>query len=177
MELCAGGSVVWLGIKGSFSCLYGVRLCGNQFRDADQVVGDEVQQESSKSSSRREPDVPAELLRALFGNVTKPTGGEPSITIDVSRATPMSATKRRALGRTAWSCIRTATTTRSSFTTCMNFIRTISEGSRDAESGKSRRKRQRALRAREDAERPLLHVLAAVDRDIGAGHERRLVRA
>ena len=24
--------------------LYGVRLCGNQFRDADQVVGDEVQQ-------------------------------------------------------------------------------------------------------------------------------------
>src|SRR5580700_9920006 len=27
--------------------LYGVRLCGNQFRDADQVVGDEVQQESS----------------------------------------------------------------------------------------------------------------------------------
>jgi hypothetical protein len=57
------------------------------------------------------------------------------------------------------------------------FIRTISEGSRDAESGKSRRKRQRALRAREDAERPLLHVLAAVDRDIGAGHEGRLVRA
>jgi hypothetical protein len=33
------------------------------------------------------------------------------------------------------------------------------------------------LRAWEDAERPLLHVLAAVDRDIGAGHERRLVRA
>ncbi|HXN88162.1 MAG TPA: hypothetical protein VN890_02210, partial [Methylocella sp.] len=31
MELCAGGSVVWLGIKGSFSFLYGVRLCGNQF--------------------------------------------------------------------------------------------------------------------------------------------------
>jgi hypothetical protein len=57
------------------------------------------------------------------------------------------------------------------------FIRTIPEGSREAESGKSRRKRQRALRAREDAERPLLHVLAAVDRDIGAGHERRLVRA
>ena len=32
-----------------------------------------------KSSPRREPDVPAELLRALFGNVTKPaaalTGG------------------------------------------------------------------------------------------------------
>jgi hypothetical protein len=25
-------------------------------------------------------------------------------------------------------------------------------------------------------EHPLLHVLAAVDRDIGAGHERRLVR-
>ncbi len=25
-------------------CLYGVRLCGNQFRDADQVGGDEVQQ-------------------------------------------------------------------------------------------------------------------------------------
>jgi hypothetical protein len=59
----------------------------------------------------------------------------------------------------------------------MGFIRTISEGSRDAESGESRRKRQRALRAREDAERPLLHVLAAVDRDIGAGHERHLVRA
>ena len=37
--------------------------------------------------------------------------------------------------------------------------------------------RQRALRAREDAERPLLHVLSAVDRDIGAGHERHLVRA
>jgi hypothetical protein len=51
MELCAGGSVVWLGIKGSFSCLYGVRLCGNQFRDADQVVGDEVQQESSGDTS------------------------------------------------------------------------------------------------------------------------------
>src|SRR5437660_6571841 len=42
MELCACGSVVWLGIKGPFSFLYGVRLCGNQFRDADQVVGDEV---------------------------------------------------------------------------------------------------------------------------------------
>ena len=69
------------------------------------------------------------------------------------------------------------TTTRSIFTTCMDFSRTISEGSRKAGSGKSRRKRQRALRAREDAERPLLHVLAAVDRDIGAGHERRLVRA
>src|SRR3984893_14930354 len=26
----------------------------------------------TKSSPRREPDVPAELLRALFGNVTKP---------------------------------------------------------------------------------------------------------
>jgi hypothetical protein len=26
-------------------------------------------------------------------------------------------------------------------------------------------------------ERPLLHVLVAIDRDIGAGHERRLVRA
>src|SRR5580704_8038138 len=26
----------------------------------------------TKSSRRREPDVPAELLRALFGNVTKP---------------------------------------------------------------------------------------------------------
>src|SRR3979409_10130 len=51
MELCAGGSVVWLGIKGSFSYLYGVRLCGNQFRDADQVVGDEVQQESSGDTS------------------------------------------------------------------------------------------------------------------------------
>src|SRR5437870_4589528 len=51
MELCAGGSVVWLGIKGSFSFLYGVRLCGNQFRDADQVVGDEVQQESSGDTS------------------------------------------------------------------------------------------------------------------------------
>src|SRR5580692_3714116 len=51
MELCAGSSVVWLGIKGSFSFLYGVRLCGNQFRDADQVVGDEVQQESSGDTS------------------------------------------------------------------------------------------------------------------------------
>lgn len=51
MELCAGGSVVWLGKKGSFSFLYGVRLCGNQFRDADQVVGDEVQQESSGDTS------------------------------------------------------------------------------------------------------------------------------
>src|ERR1700730_3706874 len=51
MELCAGGSVVWLGIKGSFSFLYGVRLCGKQFRDADQVVGDEVQQESSGDTS------------------------------------------------------------------------------------------------------------------------------
>src|ERR1700732_4525231 len=51
MELCAGGSVVWLGIKGSFSFLYGVRLCGNQFRDADQVVGDEVQQESFPDTS------------------------------------------------------------------------------------------------------------------------------
>src|SRR4029077_16149308 len=51
MELCAGGSVVWLGRKGSFSFLYGVRLCGNQFRDADQVVGDEVQQESSGDTS------------------------------------------------------------------------------------------------------------------------------
>src|SRR6202047_2063523 len=51
MELCAGGSVVWLGIKGSFSFLYGVRLCGNQCRDADQVVGDEVQQESSVDTS------------------------------------------------------------------------------------------------------------------------------
>src|SRR5439155_24534651 len=51
MELCAGGSVVWLGIKGSFSFLYGARLCGNQFRDADQVVGDEVQQESSGDTS------------------------------------------------------------------------------------------------------------------------------
>src|ERR1700731_4351364 len=28
----------------------------------------------TKSSPRREPDVPAELLRALFGNVTKPSG-------------------------------------------------------------------------------------------------------
>src|SRR5205807_8935714 len=51
MELCAGGSVGWLGIKGSFSFLCGVRLCGNQFRDADQVVGDEVQQESSGDTS------------------------------------------------------------------------------------------------------------------------------
>jgi hypothetical protein len=41
---------------------------------------------------------------------TAPTGGEPSTTIDVSRATPMSATKRHARGRTAWSCIRRATT-------------------------------------------------------------------
>ena len=46
----------------------------------------------------------------------------------------MSATKRRALGRTAWSCIRRVTTTPSSFTTCTGFIRTISEGSRDADS-------------------------------------------
>src|ERR1700730_17812159 len=37
--------------KGSFSFLYGVRLCGNQFRDADQIVGDEVQQESSGDTS------------------------------------------------------------------------------------------------------------------------------
>src|SRR5205807_4234928 len=51
MELCAGGSVGWLGIKGSFSFLCGVRLCGNQFRDADQAVGDEVQQESSGDTS------------------------------------------------------------------------------------------------------------------------------
>src|SRR2546421_8098403 len=51
IELCAGGSVVWLDVKGSFSFLCGVRLCGNQFRDADQVVGDEVQQESSGDTS------------------------------------------------------------------------------------------------------------------------------
>ena len=46
----------------------------------------------------------------------------------------MSATKRHARRRTAWSCIRRATTTRSSFTTCMDFIRTISKGSRNATS-------------------------------------------
>jgi hypothetical protein len=103
--------------------------------------------------------------------------GGSSINISVSRATPTSPTKRRGRRRTAWCCIRRATTTRSNFTTCTVFGRTISEGSRDAESGKNRRKRQRALRAREGAERPLLHVLATVDRDIGAGHERRLVRA
>ena len=40
------------------------------------------------------------------------------------RATP---TKRHARRRTAWCCIRRATTTRSSFTTCTGFIRTISE--------------------------------------------------
>src|ERR1700730_1082382 len=51
MELCAGGSVVWLGIKGSFSFLYGVRLCGNQFRDAAQVVRDELQQASCGDTS------------------------------------------------------------------------------------------------------------------------------
>src|SRR3984893_7511865 len=64
---------------------------------------------------------------------TARTGGEPSITIDVSRATPMSATKRHARRRTAWSCIRRATTTPSSFTTRMGFFRTISGGSRDAD--------------------------------------------
>jgi hypothetical protein len=56
---------------------------------------------------------------------------------------PMSATKRRVLRRTAWCCIRRATTTQSSFTTCMGFIRTISEGSRDADSraaGEARRR-------------------------------------
>jgi hypothetical protein len=42
----------------------------------------------------------------------------------------MSATKRHALRRTAWSCIRRATTTRSIFIACTGFIRTISEGSR-----------------------------------------------
>jgi hypothetical protein len=56
-------------------------------------------------------------------------GGEPSITISVSSATPTSATKRHALRRTAWCCIRRATTTRSNFTTCTGFIRTISKGS------------------------------------------------
>jgi hypothetical protein len=53
----------------------------------------------------------------------------------------------------------------SSFITCMGFIRTISEGSRDAESGKT-------------GENGSVHCgLDTVDRDIGAGHERRLVRA
>jgi hypothetical protein len=65
---------------------------------------------------------------------TARTCGEPSITISVSRATPMSATKRRALQRTAWCCIRRATTTRSIFIACTVFGRTISEGSRDADS-------------------------------------------
>jgi len=46
---------------------------------------------------------------------------------------PMSATKRHALRRTAWCCIRTATATRPVFTTCMGFFRTIPEGSRDAD--------------------------------------------
>jgi hypothetical protein len=64
---------------------------------------------------------------------TARTGGEPSITISVSRATPMSATKRHALRRTAWCCIRRATTTRSIFIACMGFFRIISDGSRDAE--------------------------------------------
>jgi hypothetical protein len=54
---------------------------------------------------------------------------EPSITIDVSRATLMSATKS-----TLCCCIRRVTTTRSVFTTCTGFFRTISEGSRDADS-------------------------------------------
>jgi hypothetical protein len=49
----------------------------------------------------------------------------------------MSATKRRARQRTAWCCIRGATTTPSIFTTCTGFTRTISEGSRDADSSSS----------------------------------------
>jgi hypothetical protein len=44
----------------------------------------------------------------------------------------MSATKRRARQRTAWCCIRRATTTRSSFFAGTGFIRTISEGSRES---------------------------------------------
>jgi hypothetical protein len=41
--------------------------------------------------------------------------------------------RRRALRRTAWCCMRTATTTRSNFTTCTGFGRIISEGSRNAD--------------------------------------------
>ena len=44
----------------------------------------------------------------------------------------MSATKRHARRRTAWCCIRTATTTPSIFITCTVFGRTISVGGRDA---------------------------------------------
>src|ERR1700731_4030278 len=81
MELCAGGSVVWLGIKGSFSFLYGVRLCGNQFRDADQVVGDEVQQESSGDTSN-----PAMLSLAHRAMLLAPAKDGASATCHSSRA-------------------------------------------------------------------------------------------
>jgi hypothetical protein len=45
----------------------------------------------------------------------------------------MSATKRRGRRQTAWCYIRRVTTTQSSFITCTGFIRTVSEGSRDAD--------------------------------------------
>src|SRR5664279_4401054 len=52
VEFFAGDLDVWLDIVGRLRLgLYGVCLGGNQFRDSDQVVGDEVQQKSSGDTS------------------------------------------------------------------------------------------------------------------------------
>jgi hypothetical protein len=52
----------------------GVTNADNPERDAhqDRRKGRQTRTRGLMSSLRREPDVPADLLRALFGNVTEP---------------------------------------------------------------------------------------------------------
>ena len=51
----------------------------------------------AKSSLQREPDMPAELLRALFGNVTKPSKRMPSAS--TSTSLPTSPSRKPAISR------------------------------------------------------------------------------